>query len=207
MFVVLFMNCSWFIDCLCFCAEKASARNASTMYGGGGSCARGRVSARVNTHTHTHNNLHYCWSSMRLKTFSLERLMQQFACNNKNNNLKMVRYKNWTEHEWKSSQCPTTDILEANYKEMRGDARVFHSDSRETSILQTRKRAVTLTDLRMLHSVNPLWYFLLQKDAEALRRHAGKARSGAHLVRAHHREGRDRTLVRARRGTETMPCD
>lgn len=206
MFVVLFMNCSWFIDCLCFCAEKASARNASTMYGGGGSCARGRVSARVNTHTHI---IIYIIVDHR---WDWKHFLWKGWCNNlhatkKNNDLKMVRYKNWTEPDWKSSQCPTTDIIEANYKEMRGDTRVFHSDLRESSILQTRKRAVTLTDLRMLHSVNPLWCFLLQKDAEALRRHAGKARSGAHLVRAHHREGRDRTLVRARRGTETMPCD
>lgn len=44
---------------------------------------------------------------------------------------------------------------------------------------------------------------LLQEDAEALRRDAGQTRSGAHLVRAHHREGHHRASVRPRRGTET----
>lgn len=42
----------------------------------------------------------------------------------------------------------------------------------------------------------------LQEDAEALRRHAGQTRSGAHPVRAHHRERRHRAAVRPRRGTK-----
>lgn len=48
---------------------------------------------------------------------------------------------------------------------------------------------------------------LLQEDAEALRRDAGQTRSGAHLVRAHHRERRRRASVRPRRGTETTLWD
>lgn len=48
---------------------------------------------------------------------------------------------------------------------------------------------------------------LLQEDAEALRRHAGQTRSGAHFVRAHHRERRHRASLRPCRGTETTLCD
>lgn len=42
---------------------------------------------------------------------------------------------------------------------------------------------------------------VLQEDAEALRRDAGKTRSGAHLFRSHHRERRYRASVRPCRGT------
>lgn len=57
----------------------------------------------------------------------------------------------------------------------------------------------SVCSLRILSAV-----FLLQEDAEAVRRDAGETGSGAHPVRAHHRERRGGAAVRPRRGTKPL---
>lgn len=73
-----------------------------------------------------------------------------------------------------------------------------------SSITVAYYRALNISYLGQAASEADLFWSrsLPQEDAEALRRHTGQTRPGAHLVRAHHREGRRRASLRPRGGTE-----